>query len=255
MIEQAVAQLADELIGDTADPYQWDRAQLETEFLLKFLLSVPDVTDAARVKSRDDLVRAAQQAGREAFQAKLDYFKEIESKIGAANLGGQLLSQLMLRVIDDKWKDHLYDLDQLRVGIQFRQWGQKDPLIEYKHEAYEMFVGLMHDLRATFAEQWLKLQLDVAPPPGQPARVPTRTVTGPAGGRPGRRATPMVATKAAADGLVNSEARAPAGAGVGVGVGVGPTLPAANPYAGVGRNDPCPCGSGKKFKKCHGAAL
>ncbi len=127
MIEQAVAQLADELIGATADPYQWDRAQLETEFLLKFLLSVPGLSDPARVRSRDDLVRAAQQAGREAFQAKLDYFKEIETKIGAANLGAQLLSQLTLRVIDDKWKDHLYDLDQLRVGIQFRQWGQKDP--------------------------------------------------------------------------------------------------------------------------------
>jgi len=261
MIEQAVEQLADELVGDTADPYQWDRAQLETEFLLKFLLSVPGLTDPARVKSRADLVRAAQQAGREAFQAKLDYFTEIETTLGAANLGAQLLSQLTLRVIDDKWKDHLYDLDQLRVGIQFRQWGQKDPLIEYKHEAYEMFVGLMHDLRATFAEQWLKLQLDVAPPPGQPARAPARTVTGPAGGRPGRRPTPMVATKAAADGLVSAEARAPAtasagvGVGVGVGAGVGTAAAAPNPYAGVGRNDPCPCGSGKKFKKCHGAAL
>jgi preprotein translocase subunit SecA len=135
MIEQAVEQLADALIGDTADPYEWDRAQLETEFLLKFLLSVPGLSDPARVRSREDLVRAAQQAGREGFQAKLDYFTEIEAKIGAANLGAQLLSQLMLRVIDDKWKDHLYDLDQLRVGIQFRQWGQKDPLIEYKHEA------------------------------------------------------------------------------------------------------------------------
>jgi preprotein translocase subunit SecA len=118
-----------------------------------------------------------------------------------------------------------------------------------------MFVGLMHDLRATFAEQWLKLQLDVGPSPGQPARAPARTVTGPAGGRPGRRPTSMVATKAAADGLVSSEARAPAAVGVGVGAGVGTALPAPNAYAGVGRNDPCPCGSGKKFKKCHGAAL
>ncbi|HYK83548.1 MAG TPA: preprotein translocase subunit SecA [Gemmatimonadales bacterium] len=254
MIEQAGEQLADELIAGTTDPLSWDRAQMETEFLLKFLVSVPGLTDPAAVRGRDDLVRAAQAAGRAAFQAKLDYFTEIESKVGAASLGTQLLSQLTLRVIDDKWKDHLYDLDQLRAGIQFRQWGQKDPLIEYKHEAYEMFVGLMHDLRATFAEQWLKLQIEIGPPRGA-------TSTAPAGGRaapgPGagfvrgpapRRAAPMVASKPAADGLVSPEP------GEGAAVPVGAAVPAANPYADVGRNEPCPCGSGKKFKKCHGAA-
>src|SRR4029077_6492558 len=103
-----------------------------------------------------------------------------EAKVGAVNIGGQLLSQIMSAVIDEKWKDHLYDLDQLRAAIQYRAWGQKDPLIEYKHEAYDMFVGLMRDLHATFAERWLKLQIEIGPPP------PPRggTSTGPAGGRP-----------------------------------------------------------------------
>ncbi len=255
MVEQAVEQLADELIGSVEDPFQWDRSLMETEFLVKYLVSVPDVTDPAKLRSRDDLVRAAQQAARAAFQAKLDYFKEIESKVGAVNLGGQALSHIMLTVIDEKWKDHLYDLDQLRAAIQYRAWGQKDPLVEYKQEAYEMFVGLMRDLRATFAERWLKLQIEVGPPPsgpgpGQPARAPARTVTGPAGGLPSRRTTPMVATKAAADGLVSAEPGPGAGR---AGAAVGAMVPATNPYAGVGRNDPCPCGSGKKFKKCHGA--
>ncbi len=254
MVEQAVEQLADELIGDAQDAYQWDRALMETEFLVKFLISVPGVADPAKLRSRDDLVRAAQHAGREAFQAKLDYFQEIESKVGATNLGGQALSHITLTVIDEKWKDHLYDLDQLRAAIQYRAWGQKDPLLEYKSEAYEMFVGLMHDLRATFAERWLKLQIEVGPPPDRPSpRAPGRTITGPAGGLPARRATPMVATKAAADGLVSAE---PAAARVGAAVGAAvPAVPAVNPYAGVGRNDPCPCGSGKKFKKCHGAGI
>jgi preprotein translocase subunit SecA len=232
MVEQAVERLADEQIGGAKDPFEWDRAQIETEFLLKYLLSVPGVTDPAKVRSRDDLVRAAQQAGREAFQAKLDYFKEIEAKVGATNLGGQALSHVTLTVIDEKWKDHLYDLDQLRAAIQYRAWGQKDPLIEYKQEAYDMFVGLMHDLRSTFAERWLKLQIEVGPPPPPPPP----------------SSTPMVATKPAADGLVSGEpatSRPP----------VGTTGTASNPYAGVGRNDPCPCGSGKKFKKCHGAGL
>src|SRR5882724_10251207 len=241
MVEQAVAQLADELIGDTKDAYQWDRDLMETEFLLKFLVSVPGVTDPAKIRSRDELVRVAQQAAREAFQAKLDHFKEIEAKVGAVNIGGQTLSHVMLGVIDEKWKDHLYDLDQLREGIYYRAWGQKDPLVEYKQEAYEMFVGLMNDLQTTFAERWLKLQIEIGPPRGGPSQ----SVTGPIGGQP-RKQGPMTASKPAADGLVSS--------------GNPPPLPkpesgfAPNPYAGVGRNDPCPCGSGKKFKKCHGAA-
>src|SRR6266566_509198 len=232
MIEQAVERLADELIGDAKDAYQWDRALMETEFLLKFLISIPGLTDPANIRSRDDLVRAAQQAGRAAFEAKLEYFKEIEAKVGAQNLGGQALSHIMLTVIDEKWKDHLYDLDQLKAAIQYRAWGQKDPLIEYKQEGYDMFVGLMRDVHATFAERWLKLQIELGPPPG------------PVGGP--RRSAPMVASKAEADGLIRGDTPAVPKAAPGAAV--------PNPYAGVGRNDPCPCGSGKKFKKCHGAA-
>src|SRR5437764_9189075 len=259
MVEQAVAQLADELIGDTKDAYQWDRDLMETEFLLKFLVSVPGVTDPARIRSRDELVQAAQRAAREAFQAKLDHFKEIEAKVGAVNIGGQALSHVMLGVIDEKWKDHLYDLDQLKAAIHYRQWGQKDPLIEYKREGYEMFVGLMRDVHATFAERWLKLQIEIGPPPqrgapsGPGGRPPASPASGPGAGLvkgpSPRRPTPMVASKPAVDGLVSGDP-AVASQPSPVGAGVAP-----NPYAGIGRNDPCPCGSGKKFKKCHGAGL
>jgi len=244
MIEQAVERLADELIGDAKDAYQWDRALMETEFLLKFLMSIPGLADPAKIRSRDELVRAAQQAGRAAFEAKLDYFKEIESKVGAQNLGGQALSHIMLTVIDEKWKDHLYDLDQLKAAIQYRAWGQKDPLVEYKQEGYDMFVGLMRDVHATFAERWLKLQIEVGPPPGD---IGGPGVRGPRPGPVGRprRPTPMVASKPEADGLIRGDTPAlPTAA---------PGVPVPNPYASVGRNDPCPCGSGKKFKKCHGA--
>ena len=252
MVEQAVAELVDELIGDTKDAYQWDRALMETEFLLKFLVSVPGVTDPATIRSRDELVRAAQQAAREAFQAKLDHFKEIEAKVGAVNIGAQALSHIMLTVIDEKWKDHLYDLDQLKAAIHYRQWGQKDPLIEYKREGYEMFVGLMHDVHATFAERWLKLQIEIGPPRAGPGDLGGPGVRGPRAGPLGgpRRPAPMVASKPDADGLVQSDTVPPSGPR--------PPLdrpPAPNLYASVGRNDPCPCGSGKKFKKCHGAAV
>jgi len=246
------------LIGDTKDAYQWDRDLMETEFLLKFLVSVPGVTDPAKIRSRDELVRAAQQAAREAFQAKLDHFKEIEAKVGAVNIGGQALSHVTLGVIDEKWKDHLYDLDQLKAAIHYRQWGQKDPLIEYKREGYEMFVGLMRDVHATFAERWLKLQIEIGPPPqrGAPSGPGGRPPVSPGSGLGAglvkapspRRPAPMVASKPAVDGLVSDDP-AVASQPSPVGAGVVP-----NPYASIGRNDPCPCGSGKKFKKCHGAA-
>ena len=252
MIDLAVERLAEGIVVEYDDPGQWDRALIETEFLQKFLIRIPGVDDPTVIKDRDDLVRAAQAAGRAAFDAKIQQLKDVEAKVGAQNLPEQALSHVTLGVIDEKWKDHLYDLDQLRKGIYYRAWGQKDPLVEYKQEAYEMFVGLMHDLNATFTERWLKLQIEIGPPAGG------RPVTGPAGGLPSgpRRPTPMVASKPAADGLVSSgdppppPRPKPGSAGGAVESGFAP-----NPYAGVGRNDPCPCGSGKKFKKCHGAGM
>jgi preprotein translocase subunit SecA len=259
MIDAAVERLVDAELAEYKDAADWDRELVATELLEKYLISAPAITDPAKVRSQTEMVRVAQEAGRASFDGKLAYFKEIEPKVGATRLGEQALAHIMLSVIDEKWKDHLYDLDQLKAGIQFRTYGQKDPLIEYKQEAFEMFQGLIDDLRSTFTERWLKLRIEIGPPPG-----PGGT-TGPAGGRPRpagsgtagliggqpRRPTPMVASKPDAEGLVSpgtSTGPLPPSAPPGVGAAV------ANPYAGVGRNDPCPCGSGKKFKKCHGAA-
>ncbi len=248
MIDAAVERLIDAEI-EGAEPVDWDRELLETEFLQKYLLTIPGLTDPAVVRDRADLVRAAREASHAAFEAKLTYFKDFEARVGAVRLGEQALSHIMLSVIDEKWKDHLYDLDQLRAAIQFRAWGQKDPLIEYKQEAFEMFKGLIDDLRTTFTERWLKLQIHFGP------QRPGPTITAPLGGLAApRKATPMVASKADADGLVRGGATATGPrplSGPPPAVGA----PVANPYAGVGRNDPCPCGSGKKFKKCHGAAV
>ena len=87
----------------------------------------------------------------------------------------QVLSQVMLAVLDEKWKDHLYDLDQLRNAIQYRAYGQQDPLVEYKQEAFEMFEDLMRDIQGTFTERFLKIQVNAeaprqAPPPAGPRR-------------------------------------------------------------------------------------
>jgi preprotein translocase subunit SecA len=249
MVDAAVKRLVEERIAVFKDSADWDRELIDTELLQKYLLSVPGVTDPVKVKDQGDLERIAVQAGREAFEAKLRYFADIETKVGAVRLGEQALAHIMLSVLDEKWKDHLYDLDQLRAAIQYRAWGQKDPLVEYKQEAFEMFKGLMDDLRSTFAERWLKLQIQIGPPRGA---APTSTAPLGALARP-KRSTPMVASKPDAEGLVSGGTATgplpPLGSPPKVGA------PVSNPYAGVGRNDPCPCGSGKKFKKCHGAAM
>ncbi|MGH7699754.1 MAG: preprotein translocase subunit SecA, partial [Gemmatimonadales bacterium] len=179
MVEAATERLAELTVAEQEEPLAWDWQRIETEFLQKFLLSLDDGRRAA-IKGRADLVAAAQAAGHGAFQAKLDYFKELSERYGAPpDIGAQALSQIMLGVIDEKWKDHLYDLDQLRAAITYRAWGQRDPLIEYKQEAFEMFKGLMHDIETTFTERWLKLQIQIGPPPGAPGDVGGPGVRGP----------------------------------------------------------------------------
>jgi preprotein translocase subunit SecA len=182
---------------------------------------------------------------------------------------------VMLNVLDEKWKDHLYDLDQLRNAIHYRSWGQKDPLIEYKQEAYTMFVDLMNDIYNTFSDRFLKVQLQFGPPPdmgGQDGdgRGP-RPSRGPV--KPTKRFNALgileddqPAAEAPEEEVIDIAPEEPPRPGVlarkdPVVVGAGRPRVLNQPVAtdvdwsSVGRNDPCPCGSGKKFKKCHGASL
>jgi len=220
------------------------------------------------------LAEYALEKTRATFERKIEEFGEQSERI---------LSYVFLFTVDEKWKDHLYDLDQLKAGIYFRAWGQKDPLIEYKKEAYDMFVDLMGDIRSTLADRLFKAQL-MAP---QPMRAPQITrMSGPTldtteeGFAPGAAAVAArqafaptgVAASAQAGQRGTGVAQAPQAAGVGQSTGVmggaaarpeqvaakiagRDDIPAAKtslPGDRVGRNDPCPCGSGKKYKKCHG---
>src|SRR3989442_1238706 len=121
MVGAAMERLVDVVIAEQDDPFQWDWDLITSEFLQKFLLSLPPAADRAKLRSREDLVRAVQQAGREAFRGKLDYFQEIEQQVGATKLGEQALSHVMLSVIDEKWKDHReHDVGQ-RLLAQLRR--------------------------------------------------------------------------------------------------------------------------------------
>jgi preprotein translocase subunit SecA len=183
------------------------------------------------------------QEGEQSFHRKVEYLADFGKTIGLPDVDAQVLSQVMLSVLDERWKDHLYDLDQLRNAIQYRAWGQKDPLVEYKREAFEMFEDLMHDIQSTFTERFLKIQVSAEPPRPEPQ---VRRVAAPA----------PVPEPVGADDLFTAPPRrvAPApSVASGLSSSVGPVGRATAAVPEVGRNDPCPCGSGRKYKKCHGA--
>jgi preprotein translocase subunit SecA len=281
MIEKAISRRVETTLEEFESAEEWDRDLLRQELLMHYLLRVPELEEPDRSPTTvPDMQTAAVEAARMAFGAKLASLDEVRDADGG--YGDRLLALVMLNVLDEKWKDHLYDLDQLRNAIHYRSWGQKDPLIEYKQEAYTMFVDLMNDIYDTFSDRFLKAQLVVNE---EPAHEPDSGLwtprPGPDGDGGGRRGPAM---RYNALGILEPvpEEEADAGSGADVALDVAPAEPpkravaakrdpivvgAGKPrslnrpasvpanWAEVGRNDPCPCGSGKKFKKCHGAAL
>ncbi len=237
MIRAAMDRVVRGALATTLRPEEYDRAGLRSALMMQFLIGPDAILDGTATPDLEAIVEAARTAGEEVFGRKIAYLREFGARIGVPDVELQVLSQVMLAVLDEKWKDHLYDLDQLRNAIQYRAYGQRDPLVEYKKEAFEMFEDLLRDIQATFAERYLKIQVSADAPPPPPPRAPQPTVTsGPStddlfSGPPTRTvgaAPPRLTTPLGAVGR--------------------PPLDAAP----VGRNDPCPCGSGKKYKKCHG---
>jgi preprotein translocase subunit SecA len=257
MVDSAVERVVTMAIADVDRPDQWDRPAIQSALLQQFLIQADELTDEDATSTRDKLVALARKAAHEAFERKVAYLRDFAQQIGAVDVDGQVLSTVMLTVLDEKWKDHLYDLDQLRHAIQYRAYGQRDPLVEYKKEAFEMFEDLVRDIQATFTERFLKITVTAEPPRQAPPRaVPPRAA-------PARVPAAVPEAAASADDLFAPDTKAPATftgprlppppavtTNRGPLVGDGAPRPAA---AEVGRNDPCPCGSGKKYKKCHGA--
>ncbi len=171
---------------------------------------------------------------------------------------------IMLSVLDQQWKDHLLGMDHLKEGIGLRGYGQHDPLVEYKKESFEMFEAMLQRFQEDTVRYLYLMQILERPPDAGPAG----PQTGPSGHGPepgvpalsggdgnGKRPPRMVSTSA--DELEEAfmrrkrrelEQARMAGAG-----DAAPVQQVVRSQEKVGRNDPCPCGSGKKYKKCHGA--
>jgi preprotein translocase subunit SecA len=241
MVEQALERTVRQYLAATERPEEYDRGGLRELLMLQYLVTAEELLDAPATPDLERMVGAVTAEGEATFGRKIEYLQEFGRAIGIPDVDAQVLSQVMLSVLDEKWKDHLYDLDQLRNAIHYRGWGQKDPLVEYKKEAYDMFEDLMHDIQSTFTERFLKIQVSAeapvepAPPPPPPAPV----------------------TSGADDlfmgGAAHAATMAPAPAAAALSSSLGPVGRTMGAVPEVGRNDPCPCGSGKKYKKCHGA--
>ena len=156
---------------------------------------------------------------------------------------------IMLQIVDAQWKDHLYSLDHLKEGIGLRGYGQRDPLVEYKKESFALFQAMKDRIE----EEIVRYLWRLTPVSGDdPDALPVRQ---PAPRRPSpttlstQQAPPPSPFGAIGGGSATAAPEAPRPARTG-GDDVVKQVRRDEPK--VGRNDPCPCGSGKKYKKCHG---
>jgi preprotein translocase subunit SecA len=231
-IEGAVLERLDKATGGAAGHRdEWNLKGLADE--LSFLLMRPVAAGELEAPNPDGLEEKAIAAGEAAYVAR-------EAEFTAPVLR-DLERHLYLYTLDEHWRDHLYELDHLKGGIGLRAYGQRDPLIEYKKEAFTLFETLVGEVRDEFVQRLFRVQL--APEAVQqierrprPRQMVAQHVE--AGGAFAAQARHEAARD---DRAAAAEGREPEPARVAQ-VRSGPR---------VGRNDPCPCGSGKKYKKCH----
>jgi preprotein translocase subunit SecA len=214
---------------------QWDTPALHAECLRLLALDLPLAEWAKEEGITGDEVR-------ERITAAAD--RKMAEK--SANYGPDLMrmaeKSLLLQLLDQTWKDHLLSLDHLRQGINLRAYAQRDPLNEYKREAFELFEAMLANLRQHITSVLSHVELRVQPEP----------VYAMAGGEPEEAMAEERATGTTGRPMPAPRTQRRTASGNGADRGgprpAGPRLP----WAGTPRNAPCPCGSGKKFKHCHG---
>ncbi|HEY3317401.1 MAG TPA: preprotein translocase subunit SecA [Coriobacteriia bacterium] len=244
MIEETIRNVVLEFCPEKVYPEEWD-----WDGLGKALLELTG--DALGVtEPRTDVANPYELAD-ELASAALERYGAKEAEVGADNLR-ELERQVMLRVIDTHWMDHLQEMDYLKEGIGLRAMAQVDPLVAYKQEAYEMFETLVASIDEDFLRTIFHVQ--VVWEEAAPAPLPSHAMSYSAPSEDSIFAG--LAQSAAAQAVAGPAPDQISQAAAMVGAGHAPQVvkDKTDPYADVGRNDPCPCGSGKKYKKCHGAS-
>ena len=223
------------------DADEWDLEGLEkwlTELTGK--TDLPEFTEDTKFEQLEEDVTA--------FVQKT--FDEKTQKLGEEVMR-ELAAQVMLRVIDTRWMAYLQEMDYLKTGIGLRGFGQRDPLVEYKTEAYQAFTLLVNTMYEDFLRTILRLELVNRPRQNTEAEAFQNAHY--SGGE--ETDGDQKALKQGKSMLKNAAAIGKSPQGTGASQSSVSTYRKSddpNPYVNVGRNDPCPCGSGKKFKNCHG---
>jgi preprotein translocase subunit SecA len=190
----------------------------------------------------------------------------IEDALGAYDrredeLGTELIRylerQVLLQIIDNRWREHLYEMDYLREGIHLRGFAQIDPLVAYKNEGFSMFQELMASVWEEFTRVMFHLEVNIEPAQAEEMfaaeeRQRARQVAYEGGGG-AEQPSAIEEARAEAGAAAGAAAAAEPRAGNGSGQAVNPATVVKTEQEKIGRNDPCWCGSGKKYKKCHGA--
>ncbi|TDH57925.1 preprotein translocase subunit SecA [Dankookia rubra] len=239
MRRECIADMVDRAIPENAYPEQWDLEGLEAKVRDQLGLDLPVAAWAKEEGIDETQVRERIEAAADQhFAAK------------TANIGPDLMrmveKSLLLQIFDAVWKEHLLALDHLRQGIGLRAYGQRDPLNEYKSEAFGLFNGMLADLRerVTSVLMRIELQPDQPPPSPDPVRVMDMRHPDPA----------MAELEMVGEGEAGGYAPVPMATG-----DAGRRAEAVDPndpstWSRTPRNAACPCGSGKKYKHCHGRA-
>jgi len=257
--EDIARELVDTFCPREQHPNQWNSSQFLAEMNSQFGIDAKAAGADPGTRSHDELSDAAAEAVTKRYEEREKQF--------SAELMRWLERRIILDVVDSQWKDHLLSLDHLKEGIGLRGYGQKDPLVEFKKEAFVLFEDMMARIDNETIRYLFHIQMQQAErspdemqlrPEAQQAGAPRRGSGGAQAAvasaaarasEPGPQRLPEVARQLERKqqrqqkdlqyqtGPAQAEAPKPVRAG-----------------AKVGRNDPCPCGSGKKYKKCHGAS-
>jgi preprotein translocase subunit SecA len=187
----------------------------------------------------------------------LDAYDRREEELGS-ELMRYLERQVLLQIIDNRWREHLYEMDYLREGIHLRGFAQIDPLVAYKNEGFSMFQELMAGIWEEFTRVMFHLEVNIEPAQAEEMFAAEerqrQSQVAYEGGGGTEQPSAIGEARAAAEGGGEAGAMAPAATGGnGAGQGINPATVVKTDQEKIGRNDPCWCGSGKKYKKCHGA--
>jgi len=226
VVDEIVDMLLERHCSEDVDPTEWDSTRLEVDYGRYFGLSLGGLGIDWDVVNRPQLKETLASGA-------CDHYAQRVERFGDEQFAG-LEKYVLLETVDRRWKDHLLALDHLREGIGLRAYGQRDPLVEYKRESYELFESMWESIE----DQVVMFLFHAEPAEDMQL---------------GQRRVAATVSHPDAQGMAAERARQERVANTPVGQPAAPkTVRRAQPK--VGRNEPCPCGSGKKYKRCCGAS-